>query len=173
MVCRRTPRDSIPILPNRTLSLKEQELLTQQLQEQGLEENTLFIEPDAWMKCFPEFKDADPDLVRDEIIKRVRNEERRLTKERERPLLGVHALRLQSMRRKYHAKKHSKRMICLSSQKSSRVSYLRWYRELSAIAKRVTHCWRKGDFLISFPPGFFAPSGVLYANLYRAFVPLG
>ena len=167
----RITRDSIPQLPRRTLSLVEQAKLTASLKEESLEEYTLTVDPDAWLMCFSETMEMDRDKVNEIILHRVRKEEKEISKERKNLVKGAHALKLQAINTSYQPKKRGKKMICLSSFVKTRIKYLSWYRgqcQKLAEAKKVHSAvdWRH-----LLPPGFFAPGGALFANIYPDCVP--
>ena len=164
----RIPRDSIPVLPRRSLGLKEQELLAQQIRIEALEECCLVISPDAWMDCFDELRDIDPEEVNQEIIDSIRAKEGALNRARTGPVMGAHALRLEPINKEYEPKKRGKRMVCLSSLKELRKVFICWYRELCAEALQMRQAV---DWMCCLPPGMFAPGGALRANLTPIFVP--
>ena len=164
----RIPRDAVPALPRRMLSFKEQHELARKLQEQGREESVLLIEPDAWMACFDELAHREPEEVNRVIIERVRSREEALDRLRKKPVLGAHALMLETVYREYQPVKRGRRMLCLSTFKTLRVAFIRWFREHCAQAV----CLRQAvDWLHRLPPGLFAPGGALRANLLAQFVP--
>lgn len=168
----RIPRPAVPKLPRASLSFLAQENITQELLSQGEEEATLFIDPDAWMLCFKEFANADPHQVKEEIVKGVRDKEKHLREAREHPVVGAHALRLESMRKEYVPEKRGKRMICLCSFKELRVVFICWFKEQCAKAREWYLLRKAGNTLANPPPGMFAPGGVLASNLNPAFVPV-
>lgn len=163
------PRAEIPTLPGRTLSFREQELLAQRLRNNSTEENTLVIEPDAWMDCFPGCNSEDSvEKINAQIIQKLRLAEEDSRKKRKKPVLGAHALRLQSMRASWTPKKRSPKLICMASDIELRVSFLTWRKELCEQAEAL----RGESRYVHLPPGLFAPGGFLKANINPAFVPL-
>ena len=158
---KRISRPSVPTLPNRTLSLADQQRLADQLIEEAHEEFELTIEPDAWMQCFPDLDDADPEQIRDELIERIRNEEQVLGTLRTKPTIGAHALKLETMRRPHTPKKRSKRMLCLASTRIVRIAYATWRKDLHQAAKDKYKQWCEGDHRVTLPPGMFWPGGRL------------
>ena len=164
----RIPRNSIPVLPKHSLTLSEQQELAIKLQSEGREECQLVITPDAWMDCFDELRDRDPEEINQGIIQLIRQKEEDLIISRIKPVMGAHALRLEPMNKEYEPKKRGKRMLCLSSIKALCVAFISWFRELCADAVPIRQA---SDWLHSLPPGLFAPGGVLRANLNPIFVP--
>ena len=164
----RIPRESIPALTGRSMSLSEQDELATKLMDNGREECRLIIEPDAWMNCFIEFSDKDPEQINEQIVANLRANEEKLRKERVKPVMGAHALKLQPITKDYAPKKRGKRMLCLSSIKALRVAFIEWFREH---ANKAIPLRQATDWLHSLPPGLFAPGGAMWANLCPFFVP--
>lgn len=165
-------RDSIPVLPTRTLSLNEQQHLAQELEAKGTVEYRLVIEPDTWMSSFTELSNSSVRDINAEIVRRVREEEETLKQHRTQPVQGAHALRLADIRKGYVPRKRARRMICLASSKELRKTYLSWYRELCCQANEVLKRWKVGDWLAKLPPGFFIPGKFLRLNVTPALAPV-
>jgi len=164
------PRDSYPVLPEQTLSLADHEQLLADIIENTHSEYSLVIEPDLWLNCFSETRAADAAVYKQRIIDGVRTAEDQYRRSRTRPVLGTHALRLQSIRTPYMSKKWGKKMICLSSLADLRKRFIKWFQYVSKIAEEVSLKWKDGDFTSLFPPGFFLPGGNLSANINPALV---
>ncbi|MCC6220440.1 MAG: transposase, partial [Deltaproteobacteria bacterium] len=94
---RRIPRHSISPLPSKDLSLAEQQQYACELEEQGEEESVMFIDPDAWMRCFPELGESDCESVNRTIVERIRAKELAFSRNRAKPVFGAHALRIERM----------------------------------------------------------------------------
>ncbi len=170
--CNRIPRDAIPQLPQGNISLKRQQEIADELLYNGREEVSFFIDPDAWMDCFPELAESDPHEIKDEIIKRIRAKEKQFRSERKGAVTGAHALRLESIRKEHTPKKRGKRMLCLSSDKPLRLKFISWFRARCAEAREWYCQWSAGNTNAIPPPGMFAPGGNLFANLIPAFLPV-
>lgn len=168
----RVPRSAIAALPRRQVGLKEQEKIASELLKQGQGLNHLLLEPDAWMDCFSETRDADPEEIQQHIMEKVRNKENLLSEKRKRPVLGKHALKLSRMTVLYTPKKHGKRMICLSGSKDYRSTFIYWYRQLCAKGVKALEQWGIGDWRASLPPGLFSPGGKMLSYLNPIFVPV-
>ena len=158
---KRIHRNAIPALPNAALSFEAQQALADELLASSDEEFELVIEPDAWIGCFRDLYKASPEKLRQEVVKRVRAEERELDRKRRHPVIGSHALRLQSIRKPYTPKKRGKRMLCFSSERSVRVAYISWRKQRQRDASELYDRWRDGEQEIELPPGMFWPGGRL------------
>lgn len=183
----RIARSSIAMLPAGASSIRKQEVVAQQLLQQAGEEQTLRIEPDAWMECFSQLEGTDPEEINALIIQDIRAKEKDLELERARndtPVLGTRALQQADIRKAYIPQKRGKRMICLSSVKEYRQQFIKFYkdytgyqsiREVMSRSRRLVHRPRMHnlvDWLSSIPPGLFCPGGRITANLVPSFIPV-
>lgn len=168
--CKRIARDKIPRLSKQSLSLKAQEKLFDGLNEAASGEVMLYIQPDAWMSCFPELQTANPEHFKNEIIHKVRKEERRLMQERKYPVMGAIALQLENIHKSFSPKKRSRRMLCMSTLIERRKTFIGWCRQLFSEGALIFQKWKTGDYTLLLPPGLFAPGGFLLANLLPAIV---
>ena len=166
----RIPRACIPKLPRAALTLQEQSYFTVNLLNKSEFGGILCIEPDAWLDCFAETRDVDPELYKQEIVLKVREHEQQLTTQRSFPVIGAEALRLQPINRPHVPKKFGPRMICLSTFREVRVAFISWYKERCEEAAEAIAKWMLGDLAAKPPPGFFLPGGVLFANVNLAAV---
>ena len=160
---KRIPRTAISPLPKRALSMKEKKAMAISLLSKGREDCTLVITPNAWFSCFPETVNASADDIRSLAITRIKQKEKELREVRTRPVIGDHALRLQSFTKPHKPKKFGKKMICLSSFSNYRKAFIKWFRSYCSGADHWAHIC---------PPGMFAPGGFLYANLLPFIVPI-
>ena len=153
-------RSSIRQLPFASLNIKEQEALQRKYLAIESEKAEFILEPYAWLESFPELKTMDLESIRDRIISEVREGERSCAVARrkvQKSVAGKTALRRQSMLKSHTPKKHSKRMICISSDIDLRKEFISIYRGLCEMAGDVYRRWRIGDFKNKIPPGLIAP----------------
>jgi REP element-mobilizing transposase RayT len=167
-VVRKLYRSSVPQLPERTLTLKEHELLADSMFEQGGEELVCKVDPFAWMECFSETQDIEISRVRNIIKRLVRQKEAKLRRQRKvnkTRVKGAHALKLERINMNYKPSSFGKKMLCLSTVREMRVAFIGWYRSQIKIIEELRTTWpgSAADFIR--PPGFFAPGGYLAANL--------
>jgi len=183
---RRIARCSIGVLPNGVTSISKQQRFADELEELAGEEQTLLIEPDAWMNCFHELKTSDPEQINSLILKEIREKENelRLARSKSRtPVLGARMLKQSDIRKVYTPTKRGKRMICLSSIRKYRQEFIQFYKDYTGYktreeVKQETRAIRapRGhnlrDWLSAIPPGLFAPGGRIFANLLPLHVPV-
>ena len=153
---RRLDRSSIKALTSPALSINEQRGLVSRYDELPGVAYEFILEPDAWKECFPEESTSDENRLLTEIAE----EEEEVTtkrKQEKRAVIGSTALRRQSMTKEWQPKKRGKRMICLSSEKELRLSFINFYKSLCDRAVRAYELWKKADFSIPIPAGLFAP----------------
>jgi len=171
-IVKRIPRNKVPKLPSRSMTLLEIDKACLKLKYRGQETYTLKIEPNSWIKCFTESKDRDPKELNDFINTEIKREEERLNKERPYPVPELSKLAVQNIRLQYQPEKFGKRMICLASSKEVRVKFLDWYKtqckNLPSFLKKAKEEVMR---LIHYPPGFFSPGGFLSSNLIPHLTP--
>jgi hypothetical protein len=119
--------------------------------------HTLEIEPSAWMKCFPEYENANPDEVNDKIIKEILEEEKKI--EHPQGVVGAKKLKTQVINKQFKSTKYTKRMICISSNIELRKKYIAHFKSLTQLAKQAYKTIKNGICDILFPAGMFMPGG--------------
>ena len=157
---KKIPRTKINPLPFAALNMREQEQLQREYLEIVCESLEFILEPYAWLQSFPELQGADLEQIRSEIIQEVRKEENQFSAARQaeqREVAGPSALRKQSMLKEHTPKKHSMRMICISSNIDLRKQFILAYRGLCRAAAEVYQRWKIGELMIHIPPGLIAP----------------
>ena len=100
-ICARLPRNKVPILPNGPLSDAQLDELDEYVKQNSVGEYELTFEPDAWLDCFEESIGSDPEKIRAEVIRRVREEETKLEAVRVAPVIGRERLMRQDVRQKH------------------------------------------------------------------------
>lgn len=168
---RRIPREVIPALPKRTLSFNEQERLAAQLLEHALPEVAIPVEPFEIAATFDDTIGTDRERLRRRIIREVRAREAELNAKRRGPVVGAHALRLQSIRTPHTPKKFGKKMWVLGASKEIRLPIINWLKEQYALRRELKRLHGPIEFFKYLPPGFFLPGGRIRANLNPAFAP--
>ncbi len=168
---KRIPREAIPKLPKNGYTRNQEQELIRLLLLEASEEHSLVIEPDAWMRCFPETCDTDPDVMTNNIIAHVQRLESALSMKRNDKVLGSETLLSQDLRKPHNPDKHSRRMMCLSTERQLRVQFIVWFKELVINARKLRRSLTPTEWLKHLPPGFFPPGGRPYANLIPDFTP--
>lgn len=158
--CRYTKRDKIPRLRDPSRPWREEKIVLKSIARQNTKELTFELSPYSWKHCFADTKDLSDEEVHKIMVSYIREVEKKhqeeFAKTKKLPL-GREALRHQSMLKSYVPKKYGRKMICLSTFKELRMSFISKYKELSALAREVFERWKIGDYSIPFPPGLFAP----------------
>lgn len=150
----RVNRDSLLPLPQHPLSIEEFQQIISSLKSKDDTIYELKLEPNAWMLCFSETRDKNPQAVNNEILKLIRAEEELARISRTSEVLGSDALIAEPMTKPHIPKKHGKRMLCLSIYKQLRCAFVRWAR----------------DYCSTFH-GLFMPGGHVPFNINPCFVP--
>ena len=128
----------------------------------------LITSPHDWMDCYEKTKGRDIPELREELKSRIREREAELREkraEKDRGVLGVKALKEQSIKKKYEPKNYSgKRCYCHSKNKKLRILYISWVKR---------HLSRINPDNPDHPPiGAFAPGGILYTTILPWCVPI-
>ena len=143
-------RDRIKKLPTPSLSVSEQKDLVERYKVHG-KEFELKIEP---LKCFQVLGEQD-DIQ--QIIEQIREEELKLKKERKHETMGITRLRRESIQKQHTPKKHSPKMICLSTDKELRKTLIGHFNYLCSLALEVYNQWKLGELRFKIPPGLYPP----------------
>jgi len=145
-------------LPQGKLSKHLEERVVERLLNAKGVKNDLVIEPWAWLKCYEESKDWNPDEIRDSFIKRLSEAEAQLDVKTPFPSNT-------DIRTPFRSKRNGKKTICLSDCPVQRKSKIKMIQHLSALARECFRRRRAGDSSAAPPPGFFLPGGALLANI--------
>ncbi len=170
------PRNKIPRLPERPLSLPEINNICNDLKDLPGEDYTLRVEPHAWKECFSDTKGRISSELHKLIFARIRNEEQRLQKEKEEAgstYPNKTMLETQDVRRPHTPEKFGIRNICLGNERRIRATFIRWIKDMQKELPRFLK--QKGiDYqkTLHYPPGFFAPGGFLSASILPMFTPI-
>jgi REP element-mobilizing transposase RayT len=119
--------------------------------------HTFDLEPNAWMDCFPEYKNADQEEINNRIIQEVLEEEKKL--EHPKGVVGVKKLKTQAINKKFKSSKYGKRMLCISSNIELRKTYITYFKSLTQLAQKAYKEIKNGICNILFPAGMFMPGG--------------
>ena len=169
---RRIPRDKVPKLPHRDMTLSEINKACSKLGYRGKELYTLTIEPDAWMECFSDIFYQNPNHLNQVLDKEIDYEERRILREKDGIFPNLNDLATKNIRTPHQPTKFGKRMICIGSTKEIRVKFLTWFRDQCKKLPRFLRQASKDLIYPShYPSGFFAPGGFLSSNLIPQLTP--
>ena len=102
-------------------------------------------------------KVIEQDDIQETIIKQIKAEELRLKKERKHETIGITKLRRASILKEHTPKKHSPKMICLSTDKELRKTLIRHFKYLCYLASKVYNQWKCGELRFKIPPGLYPP----------------
>ena len=165
------PRNAVPALKGKSSEKQDKSVLAKILSKsQGCVD--LCIEPFAWLSVFAETAHMAPSDIIEIVMKRVREKESQLNREKGSSVVGRDALIRQDIRSTHRPKKRGKRMICLASDKLRRVEYLGWFFDEARAAKRAFENWVDQNVPLVMPPGFFAPGRKMFANIFPQFLGL-
>jgi len=151
---------SIQKLPNRGVTEKQDTFLTERLQSDNKETQTLEIFPNAWMKCFGVQSDLEVQQINHAIICKVRHNEdvcRRWRQRQGKNIMGASKLSAQPMMAHHIPRKEGRRIFCIASTKELRIKLVVEFQAFCRECARCFRQWRSGQVLVPWPPGAFLP----------------
>lgn len=119
------------------------------------------IDPTAWMLAFGIEDLAEQQRINTRLVDRVRELERRAFEKRKilgQTVIGKEKLLNQTLNTTYRSKRGGKRMCCLSEDRSLRIDFINYLKDIYYKAKEIVAQWKLGDFSQSFPLGLYPPS---------------
>jgi REP element-mobilizing transposase RayT len=161
---KRYTRDSIPVIGAGSVSLNRQRKIISELESNSKDINRFTLSPYAFLKSFE--TDYSEEELKEEIIRRVRILEEESRRNRSKALPSQIELQTSGIELDYLPKKFGKRMICLSTDKTSRAAYISWYKQLCEQASTIYREFKNKLSELFLPPGVFSPGGYLTANIW-------
>lgn len=168
---KRLPKSIIPSLPRLSWTKKEASNWIGQFFKEVNKEHELCITPFSWKRCFPETSYLTNEELRAQIVERVRRAEATLRKGREGSVIGARKLIEETINAPHEPKKWGARSICLGTEKRIRKIFIGWYKDIVHEAAKMAEVVSKQRWFVKLPPGLFAPSGYLNANVVPWLVP--
>ena len=132
--------------------------------------NPLRIDPFAWTKCFPSYRDKDSTTLtlKQELIKEIKEEESKIRKKREgKPTLGLQNLISQCFHKRFKSKNYQKRSPCISTCILAREQYIEIYRDFVQKCRDAYSKYKETLGYIQWPPGAFPPTRIPMASLLQ------
>lgn len=153
-------RDAIPQLPYAALTINEQKRIRDSLLDGPGTEESFFLNPFAWMKCFPELRETSQESMKKkilELIELAQGEARAKRVAEKKSVVGATALRRQSMLKEHEPEKFARKMICICSDKELRVRFIEHFKHLCNKAAEAYERWKLGEVELRLPAGILAP----------------
>jgi REP element-mobilizing transposase RayT len=119
------------------------------------------IEPNAWMEAFGIQDRAEQERINLTILKHLRVLEERARRKRQRKgkkVLGKARLLQQPLNTHHRPKRRGRRMWCLSDDRSLRIQFIQFFKDLMTRARRISQNFLLGDFSQDYPLGLYPPS---------------
>ena len=130
---------------------------------------SLKIEPWAWLRCYPESTDWQPERIRASFLTRLKDAEQAVGRENK-SCLSFELQENRDIRMPYKSKRSGKKSICLSDCPTQRSYLIAKFKEFTKQARLAFKKRRAGEHSAMPPPGFFLPGGVLLANISLPFL---
>lgn len=161
-------RKSLFKLSKTSFTWKEAKRILKKLLIINKGEASFVLEPKAIFDCFEESIQYDYSEIKKELIHEIYKSQNEMSARRRSPVVGAEILVKGCMLKTHQPASKGIRMICISSDKKKRKSFICWFKSICRSAKVSYHRLINGlDF--EFIPGLFLPGGKLKSNLYAAF----
>lgn len=150
-------RPQLEVLDSPQVSLNKQKAINNKLLSIDNPEYEFTLEPFA---CFGDISEKEKESIKRRLISKIEAESKKLIDKRKKEkkrVIGVTALKRQSILEEYQATKYSKRMICISSDKELRIIFIEHFKTLCQKAKEIYQKWKEGDFTERIPAGLLSP----------------
>jgi len=119
------------------------------------------LSPNAWLEAFGIVEPKEQQKWNATLVARVKTLELRAAKKRAvaaRSVMGRERLINQPLNTTYRPKRSGKRMCCLSEDRSTRIDFINFLKDLYAEARKIAERWKLGDYALPFPLGLYPPS---------------
>jgi len=157
-------RDEFFELPHGRLSKAYEAELAQGYKDARGLTYELKIEPWAWLQCYGESRNCNPEEAKERFLRRLKTEEERVAASKP-SFLGTEKIQNQDIRTPYKSKRNGRKMICLSHCKEQRGRMIGIFKEFTKLARKSYQLRKAGISSAAPPPGFFLPGGMLLANI--------
>ncbi len=165
------PRNKVPRLLDPHHPVIEAKELEELFSSGDFPSLTIRVNPAALRTCFKETLKLEEKSYLSSLREFVGIEQTRYQNLREgKPPLGAASLLQASILTPHTPPCGGRRMICLSTDKDLRKSFINWFKNLAAECRGVYERWKEGFTSLSYPPGMFAPNLPRTANLRPAAV---
>ena len=122
------------------------------------EEYEFRLSPYVWKRCFEESAKWSDEFIYKTVVSRLAERERLLKVERgSKPVLGVYALRHQSIRQDYEPQKKGRTPFLICHDCELRKELIKSYRDFCAKCSAAWEKWKRGVVNAVFPPGCYRP----------------
>ena len=151
---------SIPRLRSRVLTMTQDLGIRALLTKRNKKKHTLKRLPNEWMRCFEVYSDDDVAQINNQIMDRLREREAEARENRLRKgirLKGVSKLCSTPILAPHTPKKKERRIFVLASTKEARIAFIEMIKTFNEECRRCFDEWRRGNFLVGWPPGAFRP----------------
>lgn len=150
---------TFPVLRTSAPSPSNESGVIKLLERRNHEFQTLVRHPNMWMQAF-KVREKDISIVNQRILLQIRRREqiaKMLRNVSGKGLIGISALRRQSILKAHKPKKKERKIFIVCSSREVRLAFIT---EFNLFCRRCEECyreWLNGNFHIDWPPGAFKP----------------
>lgn len=159
------PRNKVMPLKDPHRPQQENKKLTEYFSSDTFEDVVVALSPDDLRMAYAPSRGMAFEEFRATLIHTLQKYEDVYRKERStKAPLGATRLILGSLLSPRNPPTKGRKMICLSTIKELRRSFISAFKRLKNLCREVFEQWRKGNTLVPYPPGMFAPNVPRRAN---------
>jgi REP element-mobilizing transposase RayT len=151
------PRHKVPALIDPHNPQRENKKLSHYFNSDEFESLSIRLSPEELRLAFPATKNSSPEQFRERLLQTLSTYEALYVNDRAgKAPLGIQKLVSGSLLAPRSPPTTGKKMICLSTCKELRKSFIAAFKRLRALCRLTFHQWKTG-FDIPYPAGMFAP----------------
>ena len=159
------PRSKVTSLKDPHRPQQENKKLTEYFSSDTFEDVGVTLSPDELRLAYTSSRDIAVEEFRATLIHTLKKYDEMYRKERStKAPMGATRLISGSLLSPRNPPTKGRKMVCLSTIKELRQSFISSFKRLKNLCREVFEQWRKGDTLVPYPPGMFAPQVPRRAN---------
>lgn len=160
------PRSKVPSLKDPHRPQRENNRLTEHFSSDAFKDAGIALYPEELRVAYPSSRGMAVEEFRATLIHTLQKYEEAYRTERSTNAAPMGATRLVSgsLLSPRNPPTKGRKMVCLSTIKELRQSFISSFKRLKNLCREVFEQWRKGDTLVPYPPGMFAPQVPRRAN---------
>ncbi len=154
-------------LPARSVTARQDRALTEWMRGKATEYHDLTYNPNAWMRRFGITTTEEIQGVNAEILRRLREleeEARRNRTVKGWKVMGATRLQRQALDIESYEPPSSQRIFIYAVDPQIRIKMIREYRLFCERCRECYEAWKRGDFLVQWPPGAYQPAPPVTTN---------
>ena len=157
----------IPRLPSFSVTERQDRALTERMRREATEFHELTYHPNRWMRRFGITTPEEIQEVNGGILRMLREYEEEARQKRSQAgwkVMGASRLQRQPVDIASYEPPPSKRIFIYAVDKQVRLRMIEEYRVFCERCRECYEAWKRGDFLVRWPPGAYQPAPPVTTN---------